>query len=231
VGYHRRSPVLHDLTFRSGPGEVLSVVGANGAGKTTLFRTLLGFLRPSSGKVRVGGLPPALFRRRHGFAYLPDSLAFPSGWSGTALLREGVRIAGLPRGRGRGALDLAVDRTGLSTAELDGPWEALSKGMARRVGLALVLVGEPQVLLLDEPLTGLDAPSRVRLRDEILQAAARGAVVVLASHDLDEVERIAHRALLLRSGLLERVLERRELERGGLEELVAGRAPRREGGA
>lgn len=229
VGYRPGRPVLRDLSFRCDPGEILAVVGPNGAGKTTLFRALMGFLDPSAGRLRFGGVTPAHFRRTQGFAFLPDSVAFPPGWSGIALLREGVRVAGVPLGEAAEHLTRAVARTGLSERELSGPWEALSKGMARRVGLAVVLVGDPPVLLLDEPLTGLDAPSRVRLREEVLHAAARRAVVVLASHDLDEVERIAHRAVLLRDGRGEGVLERIDLQRGGLEEWVTGHAVRPEG--
>lgn len=229
VGYRKGRPVLRGLSFRCDPGQILAVVGPNGAGKTTLFRALLGFLEPSAGRLRFGGLTPGHFRRTRGFAFLPDSVAFPPGWSGISLLREGVRVAGVAHGEAAEHLGLAVARTGLSVRELSGPWEGLSKGMARRVGLAVALVGDPPVLLLDEPLTGLDAPSRVRLREEILHAAGRGAVVILASHDLDEVERIAHRAVLLRDGQGEGVLERIDLDRGGLEEWVTGQAVRPEG--
>lgn len=225
VGYRAGRPVLRDLSFRCDPGEILAVVGPNGAGKTTLFRALLGFLDPSAGRLGIGGMTPARFRRHRGFGFLPDSIAFPPGWSGIALLREAVRVAGVSQGEVELHLDRARTRTGLSARDLGGPWESLSKGMARRVGLAIVLVGDPPVLLLDEPMTGLDALSRVRLREEILGAAGRGAVVVLASHDLDEVERIAHRVVLLREGRGEGVLERSELVRGALEGLVTGRTP------
>jgi len=148
----------------------------------------------------VGGLPPSGYRRRHGMGYLPETIAFPSGWTGEALLREGARLLSGRAGNPRELVEEAVQTTGLSRASLRVPLDTLSKGMARRVALALALQGRPDFLLLDEPLTGLDAPSRARLRGVILDAARLGASVVLASHDLDEVERVADRALLLVGG-------------------------------
>ena len=223
TGYRRGSPTLRGVSFAGSPGEIVAVVGPNGAGKTTLFRALLGFLRLWSGRIVVDGLDPSAYRRTRGVAYLPETIPFPPGWSGMALLREGVRV-GTARGPHQREVELAraVARTALPEGELVRPAALLSKGMARRLGLAMVLPGSPSLLLLDEPMTGLDAPSRVRLREEVLAAARRGATIVLASHDLDEVVRVAHRVVLLRRGGVEQVLERGEVTGTNLEELVLG---------
>lgn len=224
MGYRRGTPVLKGVSFGVAPGEITAVVGPNGSGKTTLFRVLMGFLRPWEGAATVGGVAPALHRRRRGLAFLPDSLAAPRGWSGLAVLREGVALARIPRRERLLELHRAVERTGLSIEALSGAVEDLSKGMSRRVMAAMVLVGRPSPVLLDEPLTGLDAPSRVRLREEILQSARAGATVLMASHDLDEVQRIASRVVLLRDGTVEEVVEGRGPVRdAGLEDMVLGR--------
>lgn len=223
AGYGRRPAVLHGVGFTCAPGEITAVVGPNGAGKTTLFRVLLGFLRPRTGRVELEGLEPVAFRRRRGVGFLPDAVAFPRGWTGMACLREGVRLAGIGGRDVPGALESAIRRTGLTRDELGRTPGALSKGMARRVALGVILAGSPRILLLDEPLTGLDAESRVRLREEILGAAAAGAAVVLASHELREVERMADRVVLLRGGRVERLLEGVAVRSAPLEEMILGR--------
>jgi len=223
VGYRKGRPVLQDVSFRVDPGEIAAIVGPNGSGKTTLFRVLMGFLTPWEGSVRLRGVAPAVHLRREGLAFLPDSIAVPPGWSGLALLREGVRRSRMPRGARAAELARAVKRTGLSVEALAGPADDLSKGMSRRVVAAMVLTGAPSPVLLDEPLTGLDAPSRVALRQEILECARGGATVLMASHDLDEVQRMATRVVLLRNGVVEEVLEgRRKVMDAGLERMVVG---------
>lgn len=224
VGYRTGKPVLKEVSFQVGPGEIAAIVGPNGSGKTTLFRVLMGFLRPWEGEVSVGGLAPAAYRRRSGLAFLPDSIAVPRGWSGLALLREGVRCSPVPVSERESELSWAVERTGLPLEVLSGAAEDLSKGMVRRVAVATILAGAPSPVLLDEPLTGLDAPSRVRLREEILTCARAGATVLMASHDLDEVQRVADRVVLLRNGVVEQLLEGRQtIFDAGLEGMVLGR--------
>lgn len=220
--------MLREVSFQVAPGEIAAIVGPNGSGKTTLFRTLMGFLSPWEGSVRLDGVLPEIHVRRNGLAFLPDSIAVPPGWSGMALLREGMRRSGISPASRAGELARAVERTGLSREALAGPAEALSKGMSRRVVAAMVLAGSPSPVLLDEPLTGLDAPSRVGLREEILACARGGAAVLMASHDLDEVQRIASRVVLLRGGVVEDVLEgRRSVVEAGLERMVLGDPERR----
>lgn len=223
TGYRKGRPILRDVSFQVGPGEIVAVVGPNGSGKTTLFRALLGFLSPWSGEVLVGGQAPRDHRRVHGMGYLPETIAFPPGWSGMALLREGVRLSRVDGSPARDELAGAIRRTGLSAEELARSVDTLSKGMARRVAVAMILAGAPSPVLLDEPLTGLDAPSRVRMREEILQAAECGAAVLMASHDLDEVQRVAGRVVLLRDGVVDQVLEGRGVVAAArLEEMVLG---------
>lgn len=193
-------PVLRDVSFRAVARQVTAVVGPNGTGKTTLFRVLLGFLRPRRGRVLLAGEPPERYRRRRGIAFLPESPTAPRGWSPRTLLEEGADLRGLGGQERKDAILEGLRRTGLDPAHHDRRLARLSKGMIRRTLLAYALLGDPGVVLLDEPMAGLDPEARSRLRDVVRETASRGATLVLASHELDEVARLADRAVVLRDG-------------------------------
>ena len=186
----RRAPVLHDVSLQAEPGTVTAVVGPNGIGKTTLFRVLLGFLPVAVGQVSVGGLPPEKYRRRHGMAYLPEAVTLPRGWTAEGLLREGARLSGVEGSAQTEALAEAWERAGLATGD-SRRTEVLSKGIRRRLTLAFALIGDPRLILLDEPLSGLDTESRTRLRRIVEEAREGGGTVIMASPDLGEVDRMA----------------------------------------
>jgi ABC-type multidrug transport system ATPase subunit len=178
------------VSLQADPGTVTAVVGPNGVGKTTLFRVLLGFLPVTEGQVSVGKLPPEGYRRRHGVAYLPEAVALPRGWTAEGLLREGTRLSGLKGSAQTEALADAWERAGLAPGD-PRRTEVLSKGIRRRLALAFALIGDPRVILLDEPLSGLDTESRTRLRRIVEEARDWGGTVIMASHDLGEVDRMA----------------------------------------
>ena len=193
IGYRRNQPVLGGLTADVVSGEVLAIVGPNGSGKTTLFRTLLGVLDPLGGQASVAGLAPTDYRRRHGLGYLAEDTAMPEGWTCDGVLTLAAAAAGP---------DADVENaTWLAGVDYDTavPASALSKGMRRRLALAVALMRPTSLLILDEPESGLDPGQRIRLRRRIERIRGRMTILV-ASHDLGEMAMMSDRVLLIDQG-------------------------------
>jgi ABC-2 type transport system ATP-binding protein len=187
------------LDLRVAAGEIVALVGLNGAGKTTLMRLALGMLRPDAGAVLLGGSPLAhapreLWRR---VGHLVDTpLAYPE-----LTTHENLRAAAELHGA-----DPACADASLHTWHLER-WarqrtRRLSLGNRQRVGLAAALQHEPDLVILDEPSNALDPAGVIVLRDELLRRARAGAAVLVSSHHLDEVARIADRIVLMNRGTL-----------------------------
>lgn len=181
-------------------GTRLGVVGLNGAGKSTLLRVLLGYARPTTGIALIGGLAPRDYVERHGVGYVPERLTIPP----QRTVREALRACAMLGGMGddaRDRVEAVIERLGLGTLATRRIG-ALSKGNLQRAGIAQAILGDRQLLVLDEPTDGLDpvwiAESRAIL-DE-WHAAAPGRILVLASHDLAEIARLTNRILLLHNG-------------------------------
>ena len=194
----RRHTVLKGVNLSAEPGMITAVVGPNGAGKTTLFSVIMGLHPADRGRCLVGGLRPADYRRRHGVGYLPELSVFPRGWTVWAVLAWGADLS-VSEGRNE-IFATALSRTGFDSATLSKPVDKCSKGMQRTVGLAYALEGDPALVLLDEPFSGLDVHARAGLRSEMIAARDRGATVLFASHELSEVERLADRVFILQHG-------------------------------
>ncbi|HEY0305325.1 MAG TPA: ABC transporter ATP-binding protein [Longimicrobiales bacterium] len=196
---------LTDVSVEIASGEVVAVVGPNGAGKSTLFSVILGFLEPTAGDIAIDGDDPRRYMRRLGVGYLPERFRLPAAWTVRDALRAFAKLERVDAQRA----DLAIDAFGLAD-HAGKVMTALSHGMLQRVGLAQALLAERALIVLDEPTEGLDALWRVRFRDVIAQQRARGATILIASHDLAELERLADRAILLDSGRLREVMSLRE---------------------
>jgi ABC-2 type transport system ATP-binding protein len=188
------------LTFS--PGTVWAVVGPNGAGKSTLLSLLLGFIRPTDGAVTIAGEMPRDYLREHGAGYLPERFSLPSRWRAGEALRMFSRLERVPAAE----TERAVELLGLAP-HLGKRVGELSRGLLQRVGLAQALLARRSLIVLDEPTEGLDPVWRVRLRDIMAELRAEDRTMVIASHDLSEIERIADRALVLESGAVRDILD------------------------
>lgn len=216
---------VQDLSFSVGPGEILGLVGPNGAGKTSTLRSLAGIIPPTAGRIEIGGhdLGRDPLGAKGLLAFVPDEPALFDYLTVTEHLEFTLRLYRRTGGRGRIAplleeLELTPKRDALASE--------LSRGMKQKLAIACALIHEPQVLMLDEPLTGLDPLGIRRMKRTISARAAAGGSVILSSHLMQLVEELATRVLIIQSGrrvalgtMDQIVAERPELSGLGLEEI------------
>ncbi|MEM7463694.1 MAG: ABC transporter ATP-binding protein [Pseudomonadota bacterium] len=188
---------LSKISISIAPGERVALLGHNGAGKTTLLRIVLGFLRMDEGTVDMNGHAPGSAAARRLVSYLPESVAFPKMLTGREIVSYYAKLKGV----GKGDVMPTLEKVDLVDAA-DRRCGTYSKGMRQRLGLAQALVGQPQLLLLDEPTTGLDPVSRQRFYNLLSDIAEKGTAVLLSSHGLSELEAKTDRVAILRDGRL-----------------------------
>jgi len=192
---------LRKFELRVPQGSALGLLGPNGAGKTTALRLLLGFTRPTSGSVRLRGRDAGEPGSRVGVGYLPERLRLPARMTVEGLLRLHGRLIGLASGELDREIAGLLEKTGLADRARER-LGSLSKGLLQRAGFALALLGRPDVLLLDEPPSGLDPLGIRDARDWIQQERTRGCTVLVSSHGLSEVERICDSAAIVHEGII-----------------------------
>lgn len=188
---------LDDVSLKLEPGETVALIGHNGAGKTTLFKLMLGLSRPTSGHIQVLGDDPAAgeFTARKRLGYLPESVSFNGALTGREVLSFYARLKDAPTAK----IDDLLARVGLTVAS-NRPIRTYSKGMRQRLGLIQALFGDPLLLLLDEPTTGLDPALRQEFYEIVQELQQKGATIVLSSHALTELEERARRIIILNRG-------------------------------
>lgn len=195
----RRREVLKHLELTARPGQVTAIIGPNGAGKTTLLRVLFGVLAPDSGSCLIGGLQPDRYRGLHGIGYVAEAQTFPPHWRVRDVLARGVDLAGPPR-HPVDPLRETTSLVGLDDEVVGQHIAHCSKGTRKRVALAYAFAPKPGIMLLDEPFVDLDPSARAALREMIAGARDRLATVLFATHNLDEVGRLADRVYVLEKG-------------------------------
>ena len=191
---------LQGISFAIQPGELMGLLGPNGAGKTTTVKVLSGLVRQSSGRALLAGHPAHETRARRILGYMPERSSPPdhlSGWD--CLDREG-RLFSMSRSERRAVRDRLVARLGLTAGILDRRVPTYSKGERARLGLALALVPDPKILLLDEPTDGLDPVGRREVRDLLVELKKEGRAILLNSHLLSEAELCCDKVAILARG-------------------------------
>ena len=195
--HYGRINAVTDVSFDLEEGEMVALIGHNGAGKTTLMKLMLGLIRPTGGSIMVLGDNPAAgqFAGRRHLGYLPENVSFDAALTGRETQTFYARLKREPVAK---ALEL-LDAVGLAAAA-GRRIGTYSKGMRQRLGLAQALIGRPQVLLLDEPTTGLDPELRQTFYEVIRRLATEGTTVLLSSHALTELEERAARVIIMNRG-------------------------------
>ena len=195
----RRKRVLDDITFCVREGEIFGFVGPNGAGKTTMLKVLLGLIRATSGSARVLGhdVAETAFRRHVGF--LPENPYFYDYLTGRETLDFYAKLCGLSRERRRERGEQLLAQVGLAHAA-SARIRTYSKGMQQRLGIAQALVHDPDVVFLDEPMSGLDPIGRKEVRDLILRLRDQGKTVFMNTHILHDVELVCDRVAIIAGG-------------------------------
>ncbi|WP_322014274.1 ABC transporter ATP-binding protein [Paraburkholderia sp. J12] len=194
---------LHPLDLRVARGELFGFLGPNGAGKTTTILMMIGQLVPTSGTVRIDGLDcrgdDVEVKRRIG--YLPDNPIFYDYLRGHEILQFVAEMQGLSRTKAKSRTEQLLAEFGLDTAR-DEFAVNYSMGMKKKLGLACALIHEPSVLILDEPINGLDPRAARDVNDRLIECASRGMTIFMSTHLLDIAERLCSRVAIIHHGKL-----------------------------
>ena len=207
--------VVSDLSFQVDEGEILGLLGPNGAGKTTTIKMILGLAGADSGTVRI--------KEGTGVGYSPETPYFHQFLTGCEVLRFYSRLQKIGKAKAEAQMEQLLGAVGLG-ASGDKKTGTYSKGMLQRLAAAQAMLGDPGLLILDEPTSGLDAIGRMEMISLILDLKRRGKSVIINSHVLSDVEKVADRVVFIVNGRNAGVVERREFIEAGLESLFINAA-------
>jgi ABC-type multidrug transport system ATPase subunit len=220
--FGREVRALDDFSVELRAGEVFGLAGPNGAGKSTLISLLLGFLGPSEGAIRIAGLDPRRYVEAHGISYLSELVNIPPAWRAEETLKRFALLAGVKASVRDARVNEVIERMGLEEHRAKRV-KQLSKGNLQRLGLAQALLTEERVVVLDEPTHGLDPVWTQRFRDVVVSLRREDRTILIASHNLDELARLADRVAIIDHGRLQRVVD----VRGSTEPAAGERTPYR----
>lgn len=193
---------VRDVSFTISQGEVIGLLGPNGAGKTTIMKMMCGYLEPSSGSVTINGIDVSQDTKlaQSFIGYLPENLPVYPEMSVISYLEYAAGLRGVPEEHQAAEIRRVLGATDLRSRALD-KIGSLSRGLKQRVGVAQALLGNPKVLVLDEPTNGLDPTQTLQMR-ELIRKLSETSTVIVSTHILSEVEAVCDRVLMVRSGKL-----------------------------
>lgn len=197
----KKRQVLHDLSLTIAPGEVFGFLGPNGAGKSTTIKLLLHFQRPDSGSLRIMGHVVGREEFRHQIGYLSEFPFFYDHLTGRETLLLSGRLSGMEKALLRERIPLLLARMNLSEAA-DRRVGGYSKGMKQRLGMANALIHDPEVLIFDEPMSGLDPLGRHLIKGLIADLRTQGKTVFFSSHILSDIQDLCDRIGIIHQGRL-----------------------------
>ncbi len=215
--WEKKRLALDSLDLRVEPGEIFGFLGANGAGKTTTIKILVGLQTQMRGNAFIFGIPTTDMECHRKIGFMPENPYFYEYLTARESMDFYAALCDLPKANRRKRSDELLDFVGLSAAR-DVRLREFSKGMRQRLGIAQAIVHEPPLVILDEPMSGLDPVGRRQVREAILDLHSRGVTVFFSSHILSDIEMICHRAALIdhgkliAAGTLDSMLETRDLE-------------------
>jgi ABC-2 type transport system ATP-binding protein len=202
--FRKQVEAVREVSFDVHRGEVVGFLGPNGAGKTTTLKMLMGLVKPTRGRAEVLGRPVPHFESQKRLGYLPESPYFYEYLTAAEFLDLVGALFDLPAAERRRRADRLIARVGLEQGR-GRPLRKFSKGMLQRVGIAQALMGEPELVVLDEPMTGLDPLGRKEIRDLILELKHEGRTVFFSTHILPDVEMTCDRVAMIFAGRLRSV--------------------------
>jgi ABC-2 type transport system ATP-binding protein len=208
--FQASSTALDDLSFEVHTGEIFGIIGPNGAGKSTALKILLGFMRQDKGTVSIHQKSPLDSSSHAGLGYLPENPCLYDQLTITEHLRFAGQVSGYSPSRTEERISELLTRVDLDHVA-QTPIRSFSKGMTQRAALAYALFSEPELLILDEPMSGLDPLGRQMVVDILQEYNRKGHTVLFCSHILTDVERICNRIAIMNRGRLATIIEAKEL--------------------
>jgi ABC-2 type transport system ATP-binding protein len=205
-GWGKRTPIIKNLNLDIMDNEIFGYLGANGAGKTTTFKLMLGLISPDKGKVFFHGKPASDHKNRSSLGYLPENPYFYSYLTAKESLDFYASLFDMGKAIKKHRVEKMLHLVGLDYAK-DLQLRKFSRGMLQRIGIAQAMINDPKLLILDEPMSGLDPMGRKDMRDIILKCRDQGKTIIFSSHIISDVELICDRASILSKGELQQIIE------------------------
>lgn len=197
--FRKKTRVLKNISFEVNQGEIFGVIGPNGAGKTVTFKSVMGFISPTSGNIKLFGQDNSKYLLREKLGYLPENPYFYEYLTGFELLNYMGSLHGIHGKHLLDRINYLLDRVNL-TKSAGVQLRKYSKGMLQRIGIAQAIINDPDFVIFDEPMSGLDPLGRREVRDLILELKNNGKTVILSSHILSDLEALCDRVCFIFHG-------------------------------